>query len=82
MGNKNPETDTGVQDENQKSKAAKSLESSLLYQGSDHQRGDTIFSVTVDCNALHQTSDCNELSFLPTEHTSLHPAIPLLSPPP
>ena len=31
--NKNPETDIGVQPENQKSKAAKPLEKSYLYQG-------------------------------------------------
>ena len=31
--NKNPETDIGVQTENQKSKIAKPLEKSYLYQG-------------------------------------------------
>ena len=56
MTNKNPEIDIGVQPEDQKNKAAKPLESSYLYQGSDKQRGDPVLSVTADCSALHQSS--------------------------
>ena len=37
MTNKNPETNIGVQAEDQKSKATKPLESSYLYQGSDNR---------------------------------------------
>ena len=67
--NKNPETDIGVQPEDHKSKAAKPLESSYLYLGSDKQRGSPVFSWTADCNAPHQTSNskssCLLLLYIP-----------------
>lgn len=50
-----------VQDEDQKSKEAKSVESSCLHQGSDKQGGNPVLILTVDSNNLHQTSDCNKL---------------------
>ena len=79
---KNTETDIEFQDEDQKSKAAKPLESSYLYQGSDKQRGDPVLRVTVDYNVLYQTSDYSKHLSPSPLYTSFCPAISLLTLPP